>query len=85
MEYVLCAIRDSKSDTYTPPSCFRHSGQAIRAFIDNIKQPQQDQVSQLMSRYPGDYDLYELGKFNDETGQFLSNEKPTLLYSGSNT
>lgn len=84
MKYVLCAIKDSKSDTYTPPSCFRHSGQAIRAFIDNIKQPMQDQVSQLMSRYPNDYDLYELGTYDDETATFTTHDKPNLLYSGSN-
>lgn len=80
----MVAIRDNKSDTFTPPSFFRHTGQAIRGFIDAIERPQPDQVSQLMHRYPADYDLFEIGTYDDNTGTCICNDKPVLLYNGSN-
>lgn len=84
MNYAVCAIKDQKADCFTPLSCFRHTGQAMRAFINGITTPTNDPTGQLMQKYPQDYDLYEIGVFDDHTGTMVSHEAPRLLLSGSN-
>lgn len=84
MLYTMVTIKDAKANVFTPPSFFRHAGQAIRAFIDTIRQGTAGPDAALMHRYPGDYDLYEIGTFDDETGETVTSERPKLLYNGSN-
>jgi len=49
-------------------------GQAIRGFSDLV----QDKSSSV-NKHPGDYKLYELAKYDDNTGKFTSLPQPEFI------
>jgi hypothetical protein len=55
------------------------AGVAIRSFSDEINRNNAD--NQLYN-HPDDFDLYELGEFDDNTGIFTLHEQPKLLSLG---
>lgn len=57
------SIRDAKIESYGPPFFCRAKGEAIRMFQDLLNDGQS-----LPSKYPGDFDLYEIGTYDDATG-----------------
>lgn len=63
--YVLC-VRDRAANVFGQPFCAVSKGGAIRSFSDEINNPQ----GGMMSKHPEDFDLYDLGTFNDATGLF---------------
>jgi len=54
-------------------------GVAIRSFSDEINRA--DAENQLHN-HPDDFDLYEFGEFDDNTGSFVLHEQPKLLTLG---
>lgn len=63
----LFGIRDGKTQAFLQPFFSPQPGSAIRAFDDecnNEKSP--------FNRHPGDYVLYELADFDDNTGEIVS-------------
>lgn len=66
---IVVAIRDRASDTFGTPLCFAARGQAIRTFSDEVNR--RDENNQ-MYKHPEDFDLYELGEFDDSSGLFNS-------------
>jgi hypothetical protein len=54
-------------------------GVAIRSFSDEVNR--KDPENQLHN-HPDDFDLYELGEFDDNTGLFALHEQPKLLSLG---
>lgn len=91
MEHLLFSIYDEKAHAYLPPFTLPRSDMAIRTFADCINSD-----SHAFARNPGDYSLYEIGMFDDSTGEItthavrinhgvgLSYKKldPTLRYEG---
>lgn len=67
MKRVVCAVRDRASDTFGSPFYVVARGQAIRNFADEINRSAAD--NQLYM-HPEDFDLYELGFYDDDTGLF---------------
>jgi hypothetical protein len=55
------------------------AGVAIRSFSDEINRNNAD--NQLFN-HPDDFDLYELGEFDDNSGLFALHEQPKLLSLG---
>lgn len=68
MKLVVCAIRDRAADVFGQPMFTASVGQAIRAFTDQINGSDRDQ--NVLARHPEDFDLYELGIYDDATGLF---------------
>lgn len=64
MEHLLFSIYDEKAHAYLPPFTLPRSDMAIRTFSDCI-----NSSDHAFSRHPGDYTLYELGVFDDSTGE----------------
>jgi len=54
-------------------------GVAIRSFSDEVNR--KDPENQLFN-HPDDFDLYELGEFDDNTGLFALHDAPKLLSLG---
>lgn len=73
MIYQVYAVRDDKAACFAPPFFMQRDGQAVRAFSDAV-----NDRSTMLSRHPGDYQLYCLGRYDDNTGQF-ENELPRLI------
>lgn len=77
MTYKVMAIRDLKVNIFNMPWFALSIGQAIRNFGDLVQDPQSAQ-----NKHPEDYNLYQLGEFDDETGAFQNLVAPTHVASG---
>lgn len=70
MKMIVCAIFDRKVLAYGPPMFFRTKGEAIRSFMDAVKEN-----NSPMKKYPDDYFIAYLAEYDDATGEFF-NHKP---------
>lgn len=80
MQLVLVAVRDRALDTFGRPIFAHTLGQAIRSFQDEINRADPNNE---MHRHPEDYDLYHLGYWDDQTGEFHNIDKPKQIAIGN--
>ncbi len=79
MKMIVCSIRDRAAEAYGRPFFLPAVGVAIRSFQDEVNRRAEDnQVFQ----HPDDFDLFELGSFDDATGKFELHEAPKQLALG---
>lgn len=62
----LFTIRDGKGQHYFTPQVFRNKGDAIRALQIQVKNPES-----MLSKFPLDYSLHEIGEWDELTGQII--------------
>lgn len=62
----LFGVRDSKSEVYGPPFMARTLGEGERLFKKLVNTPETGP-----SQFPKDYDLWELGDFEEGTGKII--------------
>lgn len=67
------AVYDSAVSAYTQPFYSHTNGSALRAFADHV-----NDTSSAPNKHPGDFSLFHLGTFNDETGE-LTPVKPNRI------
>lgn len=67
MKTIVMAIKDRALAAFGRPLFFAAVGQGIRTFGDEINRVAPDNT---MNAHPDDYDLWELGTFDDMTGEF---------------
>lgn len=79
---LITSIRDSVADRYLGFQLMDSEDVAIRSFKMALSQAN-DRRDTLFFYYPGDFDLYLLGEFNDECGDFTILDTPRCLYHGS--
>lgn len=79
MRYKVVCIRDRAIDTYGQPAFVANIGGAIRGFGDEVKR--RDDNNQL-NKHPDDFDLYLLGEFDDQTGEFFCDGPPRQIAVG---
>ena len=79
MKMVICSIRDSAADAYGRPFFLPSVGVAIRSFTDEVNRSAED--NQIYQQ-PEDFDLFELGEFDDATGKFALLDVPKQLALG---
>lgn len=77
--HQVLAIKDRAVDAYMRPMYWPAIGAAIRAFGDEINRAAQDND---MYKHPDDYDLYHLGIWDDNTGQYDVHEIPKMVAIG---
>lgn len=73
--YTVSAVRDSALQAYGNPMFSPTAAAMVRSFTDEVNRRGQD--ASPMSQHPDDYELVELGTFNNETGEF--HNQPRLL------
>lgn len=71
MKYVICAVYDRAAAAYGRPIFVLSVGGAIRSFQDEINRVAPENE---MNRHPKDFDLYELGTFDDGQARFEIHE-----------
>lgn len=77
----VCAVFDVKAEAFGRPMFVPSVGLAIRAFIDECKNPESQ-----MCKYRQDFSLYEIALFDDERAEFTPVGNPQkLLLEGSAT
>jgi len=79
MQLFIVAVRDIKANVYGQPNFVPNLGSAIRAFGDQC----QDEKSGILYQHPEDFELFQLGTYNDADGSFNSHP-PIQLAVGSN-
>jgi len=79
MIYKIICVRDRAADLYGAPQCVGTTGAAIRGFSDEINRPDDKNSFYL---HPDDFDLFELGSFNDEDAEFVILSSPKQLALG---
>jgi len=78
MKHVIVAVRDRAADTFGRPFFVSAVGQAIRSFSDEVNRADKDNP---LWNHPEDFDLYELGSFDDDSGDLVS-IKPRMVCVG---
>ena len=79
MKMIVCSIKDRAAEAFGRPFFLPAVGVAVRSFQDEVNRPSEDnQVYQ----HPDDFDLYELGSFDDSNGRFDLYEDPKVLAMG---
>ena len=81
MKQVIVAVKDRAAETFGRPMFVPAIGVALRSFSDEINR--NDPNNQLYN-HPDDFDIYELGSFDDSTAEFQIKNNPELLILGKN-
>lgn len=71
MKHKAFSIRDSKTGVFNPPFWTPHTGQAMRT----LQELANDSKTQI-GKYPEDFQLYEIGEYDDELGLMYPREAP---------
>ena len=79
MKLILCSVYDRAADAYARPMFVPSTGVAIRSFSDEVNRS--DPENQLFN-HSDDFDLFEFGEFDDNSGKFTLHENPKLLSLG---
>lgn len=72
----VCAVRDAKTEVFSHPMFFVTKGVAIRSFFDEAARAGSD-----IAKHSEDFALFDLGVYDDNTGQFTGNEQPVMMCS----
>lgn len=65
MKVKVYTVFDSKSELYLPPFYRRNKGEALRSWEASCNDPESQ-----FSTYPADFTLFEMGEFDDVSGEF---------------
>lgn len=79
MKLLICSVRDSKADVFGVPFFMASRGHAIRSFSDEVNREAADNI---YYRHPDDFELFELGEFDDGQADFVVLPKPVSLAHG---
>lgn len=79
MIYLLCSIRDRVADTFNPPYAVPAIGLAVRTFTDEINRADE---KNLLYMHPDDFELYQLGTYDDSTGMVTQDSIPRQIVLG---
>lgn len=75
--YVVCAVRDRAMDAFMQPIFVPAIGLALRSFSDEV-----NRSDSPMFAHPEDYDLYEIGSYDDEYGKLIPLENVRMVSVG---
>lgn len=65
MLYVVFAVKDLAAQAFGRPMYMASTGVAVRGFRDEVNRAAEDNH---MNRYPADFELYDVGTYDDSTG-----------------
>lgn len=68
MKLKIFTAYDSKVEAYLQPFFMRSTGEAIRAWTELANNSEH-----LFCKHPADYTLFEIGEYDDTTGQVVPN------------
>lgn len=75
MKLRMYSIFDKKSLIHHPPQFLYNTGHALRYFKSTVER----QERSFMTDYPEDFDVYEVGSFDDQTGVVEKMDKPQYI------
>ena len=78
-QLLVCAVFDRSAAVYGRPIFVSARGLAIRSFIDEVNRRADGNV---MFDHPGDFSLFLIGSYHDDTGELVS-QAPEVLMTGA--
>lgn len=81
MRYKIIAVRDRAADVFGVPQFVVNIGTAVRSFGDGVRVPSTSERPNPFYDHPDDFDLYMLGEFDDEVGEFIT-QRPQQIAVG---
>lgn len=79
MILIVMSVRDRAADVFGQPMFVASRGGAIRSFGDEVNRAD---ANNALHKHPEDFDLYELGIYDDSTASFTLEDKPRQLAIG---
>jgi len=76
---VIVSIKDRAADAFMQPWFVPTTAMAVRSFMDEV---QRDTADNQLFHHSDDFDLYEIGIFDDSTGRIVSHEDMKVLMLG---
>lgn len=76
-QQIIVAVHDRALDAFMQPWTVPAIGAAIRGFQDAV-----NNAETPMFKHPDDYDLYQLGVFDDNTGKLIPLDEPKQIAIG---
>jgi hypothetical protein len=73
--FVVC-VKDRAAEVFNRPFFVPHRNVAIRDFTDEVNRSAADNQ---LNKHPDDFDLYLLGEFNDNSGEFSISTPQVLV------
>lgn len=77
---LLVAVRDITSDLFFAPQCVINEGNAKRAFSEEVNRPDEKNT---FYKYPGEYELFVLGEYDEQTAKIETLDSPKSLGTGN--
>jgi len=74
----MYSVYDIKSKIYHPPCLCHNAGHATRMFTSTFSKP-----GSVMHDFPSDFQIFEIGAFDDQTAVIETLINPTLICSVS--
>ena len=79
MVLVIVAVKDRAADAFMRPFFVPTANMAIRSFMDEVNR---DAADNQLFAHPDDFDLYEIGTFDDSNGRIESYDDMKVLMLG---
>lgn len=76
---IIVSVKDRAADGFMRPFYVPRNEMAIRSFTDEVNRSAPDNP---IYQHPEDYDLYEIGVFDEDTGEIHGNKILKLLVRG---
>jgi len=71
---IIVAMKDNAVNVFNNPVFLRNPAEAVRGVTDEVNDPKTE-----LHKHHKDYDLYQLGLFDEETGQITGLERPERI------
>lgn len=81
MRFKIISVRDIVADVFSQPQFAPNLGSAIRSFGDQCRNKTEGNI---IGAHPQDFELYELGEFDDSKAEFHCDNPPRQIAVGSN-
>lgn len=80
---LVMTVRDAKAQLFGRPFFVQSQAHAIRAFERDINaKPQGDAINDFFT-HPDDFELFELGEYDDTDGSFALHKQPKPVIQAS--
>lgn len=80
MKHIICAVKDTAAQTFGRSFPTPHANAAIRSFTDEVNRPGTNDAQNDLFSHPDDFELYELGYYDDQLGALIPHKDgPQLL------
>lgn len=82
MKYKIVSVMDRTAQVFGIPYFVMNVGSAVRSFGDEVKRKGTEDRPNMLNQHPDDFDLYELGEYEDENATFELLDRPKQIAMG---